>query len=168
MEKILDTMDIKSLVELRNSISDRISNYKDGYFYICKVRSYGRTWNDNSIFNIHTLQELCYEYYGEDGIIDVYSNNPDLSTLDNYGNVMYVPTIDDYNKWYEYTMLNNLVSDITKNLDEWDNRDNMPYMYRPHFTPIYSREDLNEFKDKISSYDMSFVSPTHVVRVYNE
>ena len=79
---------IEKLVEMRNELDARIQNYKDGYFYICNVRSYGRNWNEKYIYNTHTLQELCYTYSGEDGIVDVYSNNPYLE-VDNYGDVMY-------------------------------------------------------------------------------
>ena len=78
---------IEKLVEMRNEIDARIQNYKDGYFYICNVRSYGRNWKDNYIFNIHTLQELCNQYNGDDGIVDVYSNNPNLSKINSYGDV---------------------------------------------------------------------------------
>jgi GH18 family chitinase len=152
---------IEKLVEMRNELDARIQNYKDGYFYICNVRSYGRNWKETHIHNTHTLQELCYRYDGQDGIVDVYSNNPYLK-VDNYGDVMFVPTIEDYEKWLEYTTLSNSISNAEKELDKWDNRGDTPFMYRTTFAPLYTREDLEEMKSKLANYDMSFVVPVLV------
>ena len=154
---------IEKLVEMRNELDARIRNYKDGYFYICNVRSYGRNWNEKYIYNTHTLQELCYTYSGEDGIVDVYSNNPYLE-IDNYGDVMFVPTVEDYEKWLEYTTLSNSITNAEKELDKWDNRDNVPFMYRPTFSPMYTREDLDNMKTELANYDMSCVAPVLVKR----
>lgn len=166
MEMDLTKYGIEELVELKNKISEMINDYKDGYFYICNVRSYGRNWNDNFIFNFHTLQELCYQYNGDNGIVDVYSNNPDLSKLDNYGDVMFVPTEKDYLLWKEYTFMSNYIRDIEEGLDEWDNRDNIPFVSRPKFRPIHSRERLAELKKEYENYDTSFVTPTPVERAF--
>jgi hypothetical protein len=43
----LSIIPIKELVALRDTISNMISSYDDGYLYICKVRSYGRSWTEN-------------------------------------------------------------------------------------------------------------------------
>ena len=88
---------IDELVSLRNEISNTITNYEDGHLYISNVRSYGRFWRDRSIKNTHTLQELCYEYYGDNGIVDVYTTNSDLK-IENYGDVMYIKSEEDYKK----------------------------------------------------------------------
>jgi hypothetical protein len=168
MEMDLSKYSIDELVELRNTISNVISDYKDGYFYICNVRSYGRNWKDNWVHNPHTLQELCHQYYGDDGIVDVFSNNPDLSKIDNYGDVMFVPTEEDYEKWRSHTGLVNRIPRIEKELDEWDNRDNVPFRERPTFGPIYSREDVGQMKLELENFDMSFVAPVSVGRVYDE
>lgn len=155
----LSKYSIGELVELKNEVSNMIDNYKDGYFYICNVRSYGRNWRDNSIHNIHTLQTLCYEYDGYDGIVDVYSNNPDLSMIDNCGDLMYITSESDYTKWKNYEYLKDSIPEISKELDNWENRDNVPFLHRPTFAPIYSREDLDEMIKELSDYDMSFVTP---------
>ena len=68
----LSNLPFEELVELRNKIDGMIRSYKDGYLYICKVRSYGRNWNEN-INNVFELEELCQRYSGDDGIVDVYS-----------------------------------------------------------------------------------------------
>ena len=132
---------IEQLVELRDKINNMIDNYEDGYIYICKCRSYGRNWTDNYIKNTHTLQELCYRYGGDDGIVDVYSTNPDLSHIDNYGELKHIKSVDDYEKWRTYERLVRDIPELEKEWEEWDNRDNVPFNQRPYFAPIYSKED---------------------------
>jgi len=168
MEIDLTKYGIEELVELQNKIDSIIRYYDDGYFYICEVRSYGRNWKENYIYNTHTLQELCYQYNGDDGIVDVFSNNPDLSKIDNYGDVMYVPTVEDYEKWVEYTSSSHRIPRVEEELDKWDKRDNVPFMYRPRFAPLYTREDLEEMKSELANYDMSFVAPVSVKPVYED
>jgi hypothetical protein len=149
---------IEELVELKNDIVNRIENYSDGYVYLCNVRSYGRIWKEH-VYNTHTLQELCYRYFGDDGIVDVYSTNPDLSHIENYGDVMYIKSVEDYERWKYYEYLKRMVVDTEKELDEWDKRDDVPFNQRPKFSPIYSREDLDGLRIELSEYDMSFVPP---------
>jgi hypothetical protein len=149
---------IEELVELKNDIVNRIENYSDGYVYLCNVRSYGRIWKEH-VYNAHTLQELCYRYFGDDGIVDVYSTNPNLSHIENYGDVMYVKSVEDYERWKYYEYLKRMVVDTEKELDEWDKRDDVPFNQRPKFSPIYSREDLDGLRIELSEYDMSFVPP---------
>ena len=73
----LDTLTLQELVRLKNDIANRIYSYEDGFLYICKVRSYGRVWTETPK-NIYEVQELCYHYDGDDGIVDVYTTNPNL------------------------------------------------------------------------------------------
>jgi len=164
---------IQKLVEMRNDINNRIENYRDGYFYICEIRSYGRNWKERDIHNTHTLQELCYQYYGDDGIVDVYSNNPNLSKLDNYGDVCFIPTEEDYETWKHYSYLKNSIPRLEEELDTWDNRENVPFRSRPLFAPIYSREDLEKQRLDLKHYEDllskgEFVKPVRVERVYDE
>lgn len=168
MEMDLSKYSIEELVELRDTISGVISDYKDGYFYICNVRSYGRNWVDRWIHNPYTLQELCYQYDGEDGIVDVFSNNPDLSKIHNYGNIMYVPTIEDYEKSKNYDFLVRTIPEAEETLAEWENRENVPFKYRPMFTPFYTQEDIDRLKLELENFDMSFVAPVRVKRIYDE
>jgi len=153
---------IDELVELKNKIDGMIYDHRDGYFYICKVRSYGHNWADNGIYNIHTLQELCNKYFGDDGIVDVYSNNPNLSKLSNYGAVMFVPTVDDYDKWKTYDYLVHVIPSIEKELKVWDNRENIAFMERPTWKPYYDQDNLASLKKELADYDMSFVAPVSV------
>jgi hypothetical protein len=153
---------IEELDEIRNNINYHIDSYVDGYEYICKVRSYGRIWNEN-ITNSITLQELCDRYSGDDGIVDVFSTNPNLSHIQNYGDLKYIKSKEDYQKWSDYQYLKHLIPQIEKEWEEWDNRDNVPFNQRPHFAPIYSKEVLENYKKELEEYDMSFTPPTNYV-----
>jgi hypothetical protein len=149
---------IEELVEIRNTINNHIDSYVDGYVYICKVRSYGRNWTEN-ITNTVTLQELCYRYFGDDGIVDVYSTNPDLSHIQNYGDVKYIKSKEDFVNWSHYNYLKKLIPEIEKEWEEWDNRENVPFSRRQYFSPIHSKEDLQRYKKEIEEFDISFEEP---------
>jgi len=146
------------VVSLKNQCESFINSYEDGYLYICEVRSYGRNWKQD-INNIHELERLCYQYDGYDGIVDVYSNNPDLSNVHNYGDLMYIKSQEDYDKWKALEYLKKNIEETQDDLDKWDNRDNVPFRDRPYFEPIYSHEDLEKMKKQLVEYDMSFVPP---------
>jgi len=63
----------------------------DGFKYVTKVRSFGSIrWENHH--NQFTVQELCDEYYGDNGIVDVYTNNKN-HTIDTYGDV-YVTSVE--------------------------------------------------------------------------
>ena len=55
----LSNYTINQLTKLQSKVNKLISDYSDGHIYICKVRSYGRNWNENWIKNTKTLQDLC-------------------------------------------------------------------------------------------------------------
>ena len=149
----LDNYTFDELIELKNKVNFKIYSFEDGYFYICDVRSYGRNWKENHI-NPHTVQELCYQYFGDEGIVDVYTNNPNLN-IDNYGKVMYVPTKEDLEKWKNYRF-------IETHIPEWENRDNVPFNRRPLFSPIYSAEAIEESKKEMSELEGTFVEPINI------
>jgi hypothetical protein len=68
-----------------NDLYRKLSETSDGFLYITKTRCYGSIhWNDYP--NEYLVQELCDEYYGDNGIIDVYTNNPNHS-IQTYGDV---------------------------------------------------------------------------------
>ena len=161
MELDLSKYTLEEIVSFRDKCTSYINYHMDGYLYICKVRSYGRNWNEQ-VGNEFTLQELCYRYFGDDGVVDVYSTNPNLSHIENYGDLMYIESQEDYDRWYYHAYLTKQIIDIEEELDEWDNRDNVPFSQRPYFEPIYSREDLDGMKKKLAEFDMSFVPPKRV------
>ena len=154
----LSNLSFEELVELRNKVENMVRSYKDGYLYICKVRSYGRNWTEN-VNNTFELEQLCYQYDGQDGIVDVYSTNPNLKDVHNYGNLMYIESKEDYDNWYGYKQLERLIPQFKDALDKWDNRDNVPFNQRPLFEPSCTRENLAMYELQLGVYDMSFVPP---------
>jgi hypothetical protein len=154
----LSNLSFEELVELRNKVEGMVRSYVDGYLYICKVRSYGRNWTEN-VNNTFELEQLCYQYDGQDGIVDVYSTNPNLKDVHNYGNLMYIESQEDYDNWYGYKQLERLIPQFKDALDKWDNRDNVPFNQRPLFEPSCTRENLAMYELQLGVYDMSFVPP---------
>jgi hypothetical protein len=102
---------------------------------------------------------LCYQYGGDDGIVDVYSNNPDLSGIDNYGGLKFIPSVEDHKKWKEYMYLKNSIPRHEEELEVWEERENVPFRERPSFAPFYTREDIDGQKLKLENFDMNFVEP---------
>ena len=162
----LNDYTIEELVDLKNEIENKIHSYEDGFFYICNVRSYGKNWKQR-MKNPHTLQELCYKYYGEDGIVDVYTNNPDLS-IDNYGDVMYVPSEDDYLNWKEYSHLKVNIPQYEKELEVWNNRENLPFVSQPRFAPIHTQKNIDSYKQEMIELEGTFVEPVNLKKYSEE
>ena len=160
MELDLTKYTIEEIIDIKNKCSNYIESYEDGYVYICKIRSYGRNWTTN-VYNTYSLQELCWEYTGEDGIVDVYSTNPDLSHIDNYGDVMYIVSRDAYNHWDECEYAKHAILEIEASLDKWDN---VPFLERPIFEPTYTREEFDALKKEFAEKCLSVIEP----RRYNK
>jgi hypothetical protein len=68
-------------------VYDKICKTSDGFIYITCLRSYGSIqWR--TFINQFLTQELCNEFDGYDGIVDVYTNNPN-NKIDSCGSVVY-------------------------------------------------------------------------------
>lgn len=69
---------LNELYEQLNTVEHLIKEYKDGYIYYVCIRSYGSVrWRQYN--NRKAITELLEEYGdGENGILDIYSNNPRL------------------------------------------------------------------------------------------
>jgi hypothetical protein len=68
-----------------NTLFREILNTPDGFLYVTKLRCYGSIhWGTHK--NEFSTQDLCNEYYGDNGIVDVYTNNPDHK-ISSYGDV---------------------------------------------------------------------------------
>ena len=163
----LNNYTIQELIELKNEINNRLNSFEDGFFYICKVRSYGRNWIEKGIKNVHALQELCHKYKGDDGIVDVNTNNPDLN-IDNYGDVMYVPTHEDYVRSMDYYHFEKNIPMFEKEIADWDNRENIPFTSRPLFEPVYTLEDIKNYKQDMLNLDGTFVEPVSLKKYSEE
>ena len=97
MEIDLTKYSVEELRNLQNTIGRYLQNRDDGFVYICEVRSYGNNWKD-VLTNEIAVNDLCEKYDGYDGIVDVYTNNPDAK-IENYGEVNYIKSQEDYDKW---------------------------------------------------------------------
>lgn len=159
---------IDELVDLKSRIGNYINNYEDGYAYICRVRSYGRIWNEGWIKNVHSLQNLCWEYNGDNGIVDVYTTNPNLPKIDNYGDIKYIKSIDDYNKWCEYNSLLKIIESAAKDIEEWENRDNVPFNQRPYFEPVIGLKQLDDYKRELINFDINFSEPISYLSIWGK
>ena len=75
-----------------NKLYQEILNTSDGFLYVTCLRCYGSlSWQTHN--NEFSVQDLCNEYYGDNGIVDVYTNNPN-NKIDSYGSVL-VKTCDE-------------------------------------------------------------------------
>lgn len=159
----IDNLNIHELVKLRNEIQSRIHNYSDGYLYICSVRSYGREWEEYPK-NSYELQELCDNYNGDDGIVDVYTNNPNLKfpemEYSNWGgDTKYIKSESDYREWVKFRRMENTITSTTQELKMWDERENVSFNMRPNFKPYYSQEDLDKLIQEFENTEWDFVEP---------
>jgi hypothetical protein len=63
----------------------KLNDYEDGFIYLTCLRCYGSVrWEQHT--NEFVAQQLCDEYYGDNGIVDVYTNNPNHN-IQSYGDV---------------------------------------------------------------------------------
>jgi hypothetical protein len=75
-----------------NKLYQEILNTSDGFLYVTCLRCYGSlSWQTHN--NEFSVQDLCNEFYGDNGIVDVYTNNPNHE-IQSYGSVL-VKTYDE-------------------------------------------------------------------------
>jgi hypothetical protein len=157
--KDLSKYTFEELISFADEIESYLTNHSDGYIYICEIRSYGRNWIDKFVRNTYSLSKLTEEFDGEHGIVDIYSTNPNLSGIYNYGGVYYIESKEDYEKWSKHKSIKYLVDYITSEISEWENRHNVPFSARPIFPPSHTKEDLMKYQKLLDEYDMSFIPP---------
>ena len=151
---------LNELVELRDKLNGMIWEYNDGHVYICKVRSYGRNWEEKGITNVKTLQELCYEYGGDDGIVDVYTTNTDLGGFYNYGDTKVIKSLEDYEKWSLYNGRKNAIKRAEQELIDDAEDQERPYnQRRSHFRTSYTQEIIDKMKEELNNLPMDFEPP---------
>jgi len=86
MEQLIQ--EIHSLEEKLSNLRSQLYSISDGYIYLANLRCYGSsTWNTYT--NSYSVQELCNEYNGDNGIVDVYTTNINHS-IHTYGYVTVV------------------------------------------------------------------------------
>jgi len=68
-----------------NKLYQEILNTSDGFLYVTCLRCYGSlSWQHQN--NEFSVQDLCNEFYGDNGIVNVYTNNPNHN-ISSYGDV---------------------------------------------------------------------------------
>ena len=150
---------VEELRELQNKIGNYIHNLNDGFVYICQVRSYGNNWK-NVLTNERAVNDLCEQYDGYDGIVDVYTTNPNAN-ISNYGEVNYIKSEVDYNNWNTTTLLVSDIKNYEERLRKWNDRENIPFHSRPTFAPIFTQEDVDVLKNKLETIGV-YEKPTSI------
>jgi hypothetical protein len=165
----LEKLTMDELISLRNEIDNRIYNYTDGYLYICSVRKFGSVWEEKPK-SLYSLKELCDSYTGDNGIVDVYTNNPNLDFPEmefyNYGDVCYIKSEYDYREWVKYTKEKHFIESVTERVNEWEESKDKPLRYRPMFAPIWTKEQVDEFTKEFESKTWDFVEPRSMKKCY--
>ena len=155
MEMDFTKYSVEELRELQNRIGGYLQNREDGFIYICEVRSYGSKWK-NTLTNELAVNDLCEDYNGQDGIVNVYTSNPDAKITNYGGDIMLIKSKDEYDKWLLGTEMANEISTAEHRLKIWEERHNMPYGMKPTFPPHYTKDDISEMKKglkKIGGYE---------------
>jgi hypothetical protein len=159
MEMDFTKYSVEELRELENKIAHYIRTRNDGFIYICEVRSYGNRW-EIVLTNELAVNDVCLEYDGYDGIVDVYTTNPDAN-ISNYGEVNYIKSEEDYNKWYGASTFITDIKNYEDRLKRWEDRENIPFHSRPTFAPMYTQDDVDHLKSKLETIG-EYEKPTSI------
>jgi protein associated with RNAse G/E len=151
---------VEELRELENKIAHYIRTCNDGFIYICEVRSYGNRWN-SVLTNEFAVNDVCLEYDGDDGIVDVYTTNPDAK-IENYGEVNYIKSEEDYRKWKKSNDLIDLIKSVEDSITKWKDRDNIPFHSRPTFSPIWTEQDILGWRNELESLEWTYEEPVSI------
>ena len=144
---------VEELRELENSISHYLYNRNDGFIYICEVRSYGNRW-ENVLTNELAVNDLCVKYDGYDGIVDVYTTNPDAK-IENYGEVNYIKSEEDYTKWKQSEVLMNFIKSTENDIERF-NKGEKP------FKPFYTEQDILGWRNELESLEWTYEEPISI------
>lgn len=155
MEMNFEKYTVEELRELQNKIGRYLQSLNDGFVYICEVRSYGRNWKE-TFSNEIAVNELCEKYDGYDGIVDVYTTNPNAKIQNFGGSVSFVKSEEELEKWKSYKDLIHSIKNAEQKIKDWKDKDNVPFHSRPSFPPIWTEEEVAEMKielEKISEHE---------------
>jgi len=151
---------VEELRELQNKIAYYLEKRNDGFIYICEVRSYGNNWK-NTLTNELAVNDLCAQYDGYDGIVDVYTTNPDAK-ISNYGQVMYIKSEDQYHKWKKSETLISQIKSAEDRLAKWNDRDNIPFHSRPSFAPMWNEQDILGWRNELETIEWDHEEPISI------
>ena len=144
---------VEELRELENKIAHYIRTRNDGFIYICEVRSYGNRWN-SVLTNEFAVNDVCLEYDGDDGIVDVYTTNPDAK-IENYGEVNYIKSEEDYHKWKQSNVLMDLIKSTENEIDRFNKG------VRP-FSPYCTEEEILGWRNELETLEWTYEEPVSI------
>ena len=160
MEMDFTKYSVEELRELQNNIAYYLEKRNDGFVYICECRSYGRNWKQ-VLTNEVVVNDFCREYDGEDGIVDVYTTNPEAK-IQNYGEVNYIKSVEDYDKWKKSNQLIGIIKSVEEKLAKWNDRDNIPFHSRPSFAPIWNEQDILGWRNELETIEWDYEEPISI------
>ena len=148
---------MSELIKLREEISNYILNKKDGFLYINRIHSYGRS-HDVISSNLESAIELSNRYTGDDGITELYTNNPDATGYV-YGGIFLINSKEEYDKWVECKTLKYLIKDFEESIIKWEKRENLPYYSKPVFEPSMTKEVVDGYREELNKLEKEVVEP---------
>lgn len=151
---------VEELRELENKIAHYIRTRNDGFIYIYEVRSYGNRW-EVVLTNELAINDVCLEYDGYDGIVDVYTTNPDAK-ISNYGEVNYIKSEEQYRKWKDSEQLISSIKSAEDKLARWNDRDNIPFHSRPSFAPMWTEQDILGWRNELETIEWDYEEPVSI------
>ena len=103
---------------------------------------------------------MCYEYGGDDGIVDVYTTNTDLGDFSNYGNTKIIKSLEDYEKWSLYNNYKKTIERAEQDIIEYAEDQERPYhQRRSYFGLNYTQEEIDKMKEKFKNIPTDFEAP---------
>ena len=153
MEMDFTQHSVEELRELQNKIGYYLQTRNDDFVYICEIRSYGKNWV-NKYTNELAVNDLCADYDGYDGIVDVYTTNPDAN-ISNYGEVNYIKSVEGYEKWKKSNVLMNLIKTTEKEIERWLKKE------KP-FKPFYTEEDILGWRNELETIEWDYEEPVSI------
>lgn len=145
----LEKLSLEELTNLKKLIEQIRLMKSDGYVYICKIYSHG-SYLRREFLNKFDVIELCSGYNGDNGHVDVFTTNPDLS-FHNEGSIFLIKSKEDFERWELWNQRKHnveYIEEYIKSLDEDD-----------ECNSYINREEFEIEKKKFEETVIDFVEP---------
>ena len=113
----LNKLTLDDLVALKRNVETEIHNREDGFFYILRIRSFGSVTEMNCK-NQTSAIDICSEYNGDNGIVDIYTNNKDCNIKMYCGTLYYIESEEKYKNWKSWITDKNYIERAEDSDDE--------------------------------------------------
>lgn len=109
------------LKQITIDIENYLYELDDGYVYICQFAQYGSHWS-HTFTNLHIPEQYANDFNGDNGIMDVYSTNPNIKDIpfDNYGDFYYIESVDHYEKYIKRQKELSYITTLKKEHEKYD------------------------------------------------